>query len=166
MKRTTATQLIDHERDLEFERGRLLNLIDSRIRRREMDAAKELAEELFSTEIEFALLEKAKKLRRYNSVLSKIMQSLITILLISITCMVVNIHPSFNLLAEVVTILALISAVVINSLLVKRFGRAIKMMVEVYETVKQSFIDRLIDSFIHHNSPHKTLKMFSVTVVK
>ena len=166
MKEMTPPQMICYEEDLNFERERLLNLIDSKIRRNEMGLAKDFAEELFQTEIVFALFKKTERLKKCNSLLVKVMLSMIGALLLSITCMVLNINPVFNLLAQVCTILVIITAVIINSLLVKRFGRAIKMMVDVYETVRQSFIDRLLDSFLTHSSPHMTLKMLSLTVVK
>ncbi|MGD0883672.1 MAG: hypothetical protein ABSA46_02140 [Thermodesulfovibrionales bacterium] len=166
MNKKTTGQRRPSGEVLEFERERLLNLIDSKIRRKEMDIAKGFAEELFMTEMEFVVLERMKKLKRYNSMLLKIMRSLLTVLLVSVTCTVLNISPFINLLAQMITILAIISVVGINSLLIKRFGRAMKMTIEGYETVRQSFIDRLLDSFLNNGSPDTALRMLGPTAVK
>ncbi|HAM51067.1 MAG TPA: hypothetical protein DCP92_10405 [Nitrospiraceae bacterium] len=164
MERKIPRQRNSHGGALDFERERLLNLIDSKIRRKEMEIAKGFAEELFRTEMEFALLGKAKKLRRYNSMILKVMRVLLTVLLMSVTCTVLNIYPFYNLLAQVITILAIISVIGTNSFLIERFGRAMKMTIEGYETVRQSFIDRLLDSFLNNSSPDMALRMLNLNV--
>lgn len=98
-----------------FERGRFLNLIDSRIRRNEMEAAKGLAEELFKTEVRFALFKKTKVLARYNSLLLRVIIGLISVLVFSTALTVLNIRPAFSLVIEMFSVLGIISAVVINS---------------------------------------------------
>ena len=152
MKRTTAQLKMDClARDHRFEQERLLNLIECRIRR---------------NEIEFALREKTRRLGKYTRMLLKIMLSLLGLLSVSVICTVLDIRPSFNLLAQVVAILAIIVAILVNSLLVKRFGKAVRRMLDMYEAMRQSFIDRLIEGFLDRGNRDITLRTFSLTVVK
>jgi hypothetical protein len=144
MGSTTPGQVTRPESSLAFERGRLLNLIDSRIRRNEMEAAKGLAEELFKTEIRFALLKKTKVLARYNSLLLRVILGLIGVLVFSTALTVLNIRPAFSLVIELFSVLGIISAVVINSFLVRRFEKGVKVIMEVYENQKQCFIERVL----------------------
>jgi len=136
-----------------FERERLLNLIDSKIKRDEMDLARGLAEELFKTEIEFALSVRTRILRKHNRILLKILFSLISIVLACTFCMVLNIRPSFSLLVQAVTVIAFLSTVAIDAFLVRRFERGLKTIIEVYETKKQSFIEGVITNGINYTVP-------------
>ncbi|HTR44729.1 MAG TPA: hypothetical protein VMH06_03385 [Thermodesulfovibrionales bacterium] len=167
MKRTTAQLKMDClARDHRFEQERLLNLIECRIRRNEIELARGFAEDLFRNEIEFALREKTRRLGKYTRMLLKIMLSLLGLLSVSVICTVLDIRPSFNLLAQVVAILAIIVAILVNSLLVKRFGKAVRRMLDMYEAMRQSFIDRLIEGFLDRGNRDITLRTFSLTVVK
>jgi len=141
------------EQEITFERERLLNLIDSKIKRNEIDLAKSLAEELFKAEMEFALSIKTKILGKHNRILLKIMLSLIGIVLACTFLMVLNIRPSFNLLVQGITVIALLSTVMIDTFLVRRFERALRTIVEVYETKKQSFIEGVITHGINYTVP-------------
>ncbi len=124
-----------------FERERLLNLIDSKIRRKEMDLAKGLAEELFKAEVGFALRKNMQMLRRYTNLLLRIIFALVSVLLVCTVAMVLNVRPSFSLLGQALAVLGIILAVVADAFLLKRFERVPKMIVEMYETQKQLFID-------------------------
>jgi hypothetical protein len=166
MKGIAELKTICHERDHRFERERLLNLIECRIRRNEMELARRFAEDLFRNEIEFALREKTRRLGKYTRMLLKIMLSLLGLLLLSVICTVLDIRPSLNLLAQVVAILAIIVAIVVNTLLVSRFGKTVKRMLDMYEALQQSFIDRLIEGFQDRGNPDSTLRTFSLMVVK
>jgi len=166
MNKKTMGQRPSHGEVLDFQRERLLNLIDSKIRRKEMDVATGFAEELFMTEMEFVVVGRIKKLKKYNTMLVKIMHALLTVLLVSVACTVLHINPFMNLLAQMITILAIISVVGINSLLIHRFGRAMKTIIERYETVRQSFIDGLLDSIVNNGSPESALRLLSRTGVK
>lgn len=141
------------EQGITFERERLLNLIDSRIKRGEMALAKGLAEELFKTEMEFALSVRTKILGKHNRILLKIMLSLIIIVLACTAFMVLNIRPSFSLLVQVVTVIALLSTIIIDAFLVRRFERALKTIMEACETQKQSFVEGVITNGINYTVP-------------
>ncbi len=124
-----------------FERERLLNLIDSKIKRKEMDLAKGLAEELFKAEVGFALRKNMQMLRRYTNLLLRIIFVLVSFLLACTIALVLNVRPSFSLLGQVLAMLGIILAVVADAFLVKRFERVPQMIVEMYETQKQLFIE-------------------------
>ncbi len=135
---------ITSEKELSFERVRLLNLIESRIRRKEMDEAKGFAEELFRVEIELALHRRTRRFSRYNNLLLRIIVALVSVLFVCTAFMVLNVRPTFSLMVEAFSVLGIISAVMIDSLLVKRFGKAIRLLMEAYETQKQFFIERVL----------------------
>jgi len=141
------------EKGIAFERERLLNLIDSRIKRNEIGLAKGLAEELFRAEMEFALSARTRILGRHNRIVLKIMHSLICIVLGCTFFMVLNIRPSFSLLVEAVTVIALLSTVAIDTFLVRRFERALRTIIEVCDTKKQSFIEGVITNGINCTVP-------------
>lgn len=141
--------------EITFERERLLNLIDSKIKRNEMDLARNLAEELFKAEMEFALSVRTKLLGKYNWILLKILLSLINIVLTCTFFMVLNIRPSFSLLVQTVTVIALLSTVAIYTFLVRRFERTLKTIMEVYEKQKQSFIEGVITNGIDYTVPFR-----------
>jgi hypothetical protein len=124
-----------------FERERLLNLIESKIRRKEMDLAKGLAEELFSAEIGFAVLKNVTMLRRYTTLLLRIIFALVSILLVCTIAMVLNIRPFFSLVGQVSAAFGVIVAVAADAFVMKRFKRVLKVIVEMYETRKQLFVD-------------------------
>lgn len=166
MKRTAESQTADMKKKLDFEKERLLNLIDSRIRRKELDIAKSLAEELFKTMLEFLLLEKAKRLRRYNKLLLKVLLLLIACLFLSVACTVMNIHPFFNLAVQIVTITVILSLISVNNSLCRRFGKTIQKILEKYETARQPFIEKLLDNFIEDGNPDITLRNFTLLVFR
>jgi len=141
------------KKEITFERERLLNLIDSKIKRNEMDLAKGLAEELFKAEMEFALSVRTKLIGKHNRILLKIMLSLISIVLACTAFMVLNIRPSFSLLVQGVTVIALLTTVAIDTFLVRRFERALKTIIEAYETQKQSFVEGVITNGINYTAP-------------
>lgn len=124
-----------------FERERLLNLIESKIRRKEMDLAKGLAEELFSAEIGFAVLKNVTMLRRYTTLLLRVIFALAGILFVCTIAMVMNIRPFFSLVGQVIAALGVIVAVAADAFVMKRFRRVLKVIVEMYETRRQLFVD-------------------------
>jgi hypothetical protein len=141
MARYVTDQRSFPEKEQAFERERLLNLIDSKIKRKEMDLAKGLAEELFKAEVGFALLKNMKLLRRYTNLLLRIIFALVSVLLVCTIAMVLNMRPSFSLLGQVLAVLGIILAVIADAFVVKRFEKVLKLIVEMYETQKQLFID-------------------------
>jgi hypothetical protein len=145
MVKINARLRIHHEKELAFERGRLLNLIDSKIRREELEAAKGFAEELFTTEIRFALLKKTRKVARYSGLLLTIMLVLLSVVFICTVSMVLNIRPAFSLVVGAFSVLGIISALVLNSLLMKGFEKTVRALIEVCETRKQFFVERMLE---------------------
>lgn len=71
------------DEELAFERERLFNLIDTKIRRGEIDVARGLAGELFKTETDFALVKKTRELKKYNDLLLRFLMFLIGVLCMS-----------------------------------------------------------------------------------
>jgi hypothetical protein len=166
MEKTTVRQRIHPEEELVFERERLLNLIDSKIKRKEMDAAKGVAEELFKTEVKFALLKKTRILARYNNLLLRMIFGLISVLFFCTAFMVLNIKPAFSLLVEAFSVLGIISAVVIDSLLVKKFEKTVRAIMEVYETRKQFFIEKVLTHGIACDTSEDWQRLCTITAIE
>ena len=143
-KHTSVTTL---EQEIAFERERLLNLIDSRIRRNEFARARAFAEELFRAEVEFAVRRKTRRYGRYNRILLHDVVLLIGIFLGSLVCMVLNIKPVLCLLVATGTIGAIFSMILFNALLMKRFERLLRNKMERYENLRQVFIEMLLGTF-------------------
>ncbi len=146
MKRVRATESTSPENELNFERERLLNLIDCKVKRKDMEIAMNLADELFRTEMEFALMRKTRRLKKYNAVLLRIIFLMLTVLFAAMTFMVMNINPSFNLLVQAIAVLSIISSVVVNAILINRFTKTVALMMNSYEVEKQTFIQKLLDN--------------------
>ncbi len=146
MKRMPKGRDKDPVKTHDFERERLFNLIESKIRRRDRESAAIFAEELFRTEVEFAIFRKTKELKSYTTLLLKIILLMIAVILAAAIFMAMNINPSFNLVVQTVAVVLIISFVALDTVLVKRFERALDSMMEAYETRKQSFIKCVTDS--------------------
>ncbi len=149
MKRVPAMESISPENELNFERERLLNLIDCKVKRKDMEIAMNLADELFRAEMEFALMRKTRQLKKYNALILRIIFLMLTVLFAAMTFMVMNINPSFNLLVQAVAMLSIISSVVVNAILINRFTKTVAMMMDAYEVEKQTFIQKLLDNLIN-----------------
>lgn len=141
MEKTVTAQKKFPEKEIAFERERLLNLIDSRIIRKEMDSAKSLAEELFKTEIGFVLLKKTRVLRKYTNLLMKTVSVLVSVLLLCTAAMILNIRPSFSLVLQAITVTGIVFAVIVDAFLMKRFKKTLRTVMEAYETKKLLFIE-------------------------
>ena len=166
MGKIAAFRRVHPDKEIAFERGRLLNLIDSKIRRKEMDAAKGFAEELFRIEIEFALRKKARMLSKYKNLLLRIIVALVSVLFICTAFMVLNIRPAFSLVIETFTVLGIISAVMIYAFLGKRFGKALRVLIEAYETQKQFFIERVLTHLMKCGSPEDWQRLCTITAIE
>lgn len=138
---------IPPEKYIAFERERLLNLIDSRIRRNEFADARTFAEDLFRAEVDFAVRRKTRKYGRYNRILLHDIVFLIGIFLGSMICMILNIHPVPCLMVATGTIGAIFSVVFFNALLMKRFERLLRNKMDRYENLRQVFIEMLLGTF-------------------
>ncbi len=166
MGKTTVQKNIVSEKELAFERVRLLNLIESRIRRKEMEAAKGFAEELFRIEIELSLRRRTRRLSRYNNLLLRIIVALVSVLFVCTVFMVLNVRPAFSLIVETFSVLGIISAVMIDSLIVKRFGKALRVLIEVYETQKQFFIERVLTHGMKCRSLEDLQRLCVITTIE
>jgi uncharacterized membrane protein YqjE len=131
---------------IDFERERLLNLISSKVRTGDMEIAKKFADELLETEMRFALLRKAKQLKKYNNLLLKIILLMLAVLFAAMTFMVLNINPSFNLVVQAVSVLLIVSSLVVHIFLINRFTKTVYAMMDAYDAQKQPFIERLLDT--------------------
>ncbi|MDA8241903.1 MAG: hypothetical protein M0Z67_16250 [Nitrospiraceae bacterium] len=61
-----------------FERQRLLNLIDSNIKRREIERAMGFAEELFKKEIQFALISRTRLLIKCIFIMDEVLRRILS----------------------------------------------------------------------------------------
>lgn len=146
MKRPQSDQRIASESPIAFERQRLLNLIDSKLRRREIQGAREFAEELFKKEILFALRQATGRLKRCISTILKIIAALIGLFFICTISAVLDIIPSFSVLAGSATVAGIISVFVVGRFIVKRLEEAIRTIMVVFDTRRYSFIETILTS--------------------
>lgn len=144
MKELQSVQKTLSEKALAFERQRLLNLIDSKIKRRETESAKGFAEELFKREIQFALVNRTRLLRKCNAALLKIIAALIGLFFVCTASTVLNMRPSFSLAVEAVAVLGIVSAFVVDGFLVRRLEKEVRMIMDVYETRRHNFVKRVL----------------------
>lgn len=135
------------DREFGFERERLLNLIDSRVERKEIDIARSLAEELFRIEVGISLRRKTRALKKYNALLLRIMSFLISVVFISFLLTVLNINPVLSLLVEGGAVVLTLFAILINALLAKHFEKAIETILNMDDSLKEASVERLLNSF-------------------
>lgn len=135
------------ERELDFERKRLLKLVECRIRRNEVESARKHAEELFQREIEFELLKKTKKIVKYNGVLVNVIGFLLCVVLLLTACAVLNIEPSTSLIAEAFIILSIFLLISVDSFIVRRFERTLRRLMDKYEAEKQLYVYKTVGRF-------------------
>ena len=125
-----------------FERQRLLNLIDSNIKRREIERAMGFAEELFKKELQFALISRTRLLIKCNAALLKIIVVLLGVFIVFTVLTVLNIRPFLSLVAETVAITGIVSGVVVDRFLAKRLAKEVAIIMEVYETGRKTFVEK------------------------
>jgi hypothetical protein len=127
-----------------FERQRLLNLIDSKIKRREIDSAMGFAEELFKSEIQYALIRRTSLLIKCTAALRNIIAVLLGVFFVSTVMTVLNISPFFSLVAEAVALTGIVSGIVVDTLIAKRLAKAVAMIMHIYETERETFVKRIL----------------------
>lgn len=135
------------EKELDAERRRLLNLIECRMRRNEVENAREHAEELFRRELQFELLATTQRIVRYNGVLVNVIGFLLCMVLAFAACAVLNIAPSLSLIAEAFIILSIFLLVSVESLIARRFEKTLRKVMDRYEAEKQSYIYKTVGMF-------------------
>ncbi len=164
MKEMLSLKKTLRDKTLAFERQRILNLIDSKIKRKEMESAKGFAEELFKREIQFALIKRTRLLIRCNSALLKVIVVLLGVFFVFTALTVLNIRPLFSLIAEAIAIMGIVSAFVVDGILVKRLEKAVEMIMDVYETRRQSFIERALTCSAENVDPEDWLSFRGLTM--
>jgi hypothetical protein len=144
MKQTLESMLIRIEDRRSFERERLLNLIDSKVRRREVDVARGFAEELYDNEIGFLLRERTRAMARYDELLMSMTICMVAVLATSAALTVLNVSPFLSLKVLAASTVSSFALVVLESLLHKRFGVFLQRVAEGYENQKRLFVERVL----------------------
>lgn len=144
-----------------FERQRLLNLIDSNVKRREIERATGFAEELFERELQFALISRTRFLIKCNAALLKIIVVLPGVFFVFTVLTVLNIRPFLSLIAETVAITGVVSGVVFDRLLAKRLAKEVATIMEVYKTGRETFVERVRTNGVEQIDPEDLLKILS-----
>jgi hypothetical protein len=127
-----------------FERQRLLNLIDSNVKRREIERAMGFAEELFKIELRLALISRTRLLIKYNALLLKVLVVLLGIFFVFTVLAVLNVMPLLSLVAEAVAMAGVVSGIVVDRLLAKKLAGEIAIIMDVYETGRETFVERVL----------------------
>ena len=135
---------------LAFERQRLRNLIDSKIRRREIESAMGFAEELFKREVQYALIRRTRLLIKCTAVLWKIIVVLLGGFFIFTMLTVLNIRPFFSLTAGSLALSGIVSGLVVDRSLAKRLAKAAEIIMDVYETRREAFVERVLTNGVEH----------------
>jgi hypothetical protein len=148
------------------ETDRLLNLIDSRLRRKEIALAEELAEELLAKDMNVLLRRKAAGMRRLNRFLLFIIQLLLLKVFASLVCMVMDIRPLLGLTVFTAGIIMIALLIVLNYYLFGKFCRGIHMMTETYEKESKRFTDLLLDRVRVNDDPEMALTMFRLALMR
>jgi len=144
----------------------LLNLIESRLRRKEIVLAEEFAAELLDKAMDFLLHEKVARMNRLNRLLTSVMKLLLVIVCASVLLMVLNIQPFLGLkiFAAGFMMIALLAAA--NHYLCQRFHRAIHAMTETYKKESGRFRALLIDRVRVDDNPETALNMFCLAMMQ
>jgi len=166
MNGTSSLDTPDWGSSMNFEIERLLNLIDSRLKRKEFALAEEYAEELLEKVMNFFLRQKAARMNKLNRVLLIIMKLILLIVFASLFCMVMNIQPLLGLKVFVAGVVVIAFLVLVNYYLFGRFYQGIHLMTEIYEKEGKRFIDLLLDSVRVNNNPETALNMFRLAMMR
>jgi len=166
MNGTSSLDTPDWGSSMNFEIERLLNLIDSRLKRKEFALAEEYAEELLEKVMNFFLRQKAARMNKLNRFLLIIMKLILLIVFASLFCMVMNIQPLLGLKVFVAGVIVIAFLVLVNYYLFGRFYQGIHLMTEIYEKEGKRFIDLLLDSVRVNNNPETALNMFRLAMMR
>ena len=166
MNGTSSLDTPDWGSLMNFEIERLLNLIDSRLKRKEFALAEEYAEELLEKVMNFFLRQKAARMNKLNRFLLLIMKLILLIVFASLFCMVMNIQPLLGLKVFVAGVIVIAFLVLVNYYLFGRFYQGIHLMTEIYEKEGKRFIDLLLDSVRVNNNPETALNMFRLAMMR
>lgn len=132
------------DREMAFERERLLNLIECRLQRQELGLAQEHAAELFSREREFELLRKARQLARLNRLCSRAIFALACIFCLFTIGTVLNIGR-FVITAIGGIALSVLSVVSFEAFIARRYEKAMTSLRDFEDAERQLFIRKVIE---------------------
>lgn len=144
--------------------SRLLNLIESRLRRKEVALAEEFAAELLEKTMDLLLLERASRLNRLNRFLSSVIKLLMVIVCASLLLMVLNVQPLLGLKIFTAGYVMIALLMVANYYLFQWFYRSIHVMIETYKKESKRFTALLIDSV--DDNPETALNMFCLAMTQ
>ncbi len=133
------------EEQLEFEEKRLCVLIDSKVRRKELDEVRDLAEELFEVDARAAMQKKARSARKYSRLMLKTVMFLLGTLAALILMMIMNLRPFLDLTAGMYVLCIILSAVIINISIVRHYRHALRGLAYAYGRAKEAFVSRVVD---------------------
>ena len=166
MKGTSLLGTTERGSLINVEIDRLLNLIDSRLKREEVALAEEFAEELLEKAMNFLLHQKAARMNKLNRFLLLIMKLLLLVVFASLFCMIMNIQPLLGLKVFVSGVIMIALLVVVNYYLFGRFYQGVHFMTETYEKESKRFKDLLLDSVRVNNNPETALSMFRLAMMR
>ncbi len=162
MTRVRAKRRSFSEKELDFERERLLNLIGSKIIRKDIDVAQNLAGDLYDVEIRFALHRKIVELKRFNRLVFMLILMTLPVVVASMTFTILGLRPLFYLITLAVALTAILSFIIIDAVLVRRFEKTRSLILDSYDVRRRTFIGRLTQWCSNYNG-HQT---FSTTAIK
>ncbi len=151
------------EKDLDFERERLLNLISSKISRKDFDIAQNLAGDLYDVEVAFALRRKIRKLIRFNRIVLLLIILTLPVIIASMTFAVLGHRPFFYIEVLAAAILVIVAFILLNAMLVRHFGKTRSMILEAYDVRKRNFVGFLTRHYCKEQDPGRE---FSMTAIK
>jgi hypothetical protein len=166
MKETYVSGATGRDFSIDSEVGRLLNLMDCRLRRKEIALAEECAEELLEKAMKVLLCRKAARMNKLNRFLVCIMKLLLAIVVVPLVCMVMNIQPLLWLKVFTAGVIMIASLIVFNYYLFRRFYRGMQSMTETYGKESKRFKDLLLYHGHINNNPETTLNMFRLAIMK
>jgi hypothetical protein len=166
MKETFYSGTTGRVSSINGEVERLLNLIDSRLRRKEVALAEKFAEELLDKTMKFLLHQKVARMNRLNRFLFGSMQLLLLIVFASVVCMVMNIQPHTGLKVFAAGFIVIALLAMLNFYLFGRFCQGMQSMTETYMTESKRFVNLLLESVRGDNNPETALDMFRLAIMR
>jgi len=139
--------MLSQKRELGFEREKWCRLIDSKMKRREVLAARTLAEEFFRTEVQEALIAEKNRLHLYSTHLVRTILLLTGAFLASEVFVVLNFNPSLNLLTGGIAISGILFAMMVKVLILRRFARVLEKVATAYDKAKEPFVKDVLSGF-------------------
>lgn len=150
------------EEELDFERERLLNLIGSKIVRKDIDVAQNLAGDLYDVELKFALGRKIRNLRRLNRFVFRLILLTLPVIVASMIFTILGLRPFFNLTILAAALTTTFLFIVINAVVIRHFAKTRSIILNSYDIRRKTFVGRLTQWCLNHS----THQSFSTAAVK